>query len=439
MAYRLTRFDLTLRHALIPHPAPFAKLVCGIADEWQRFEEIADNPSSVLRPMLHPDGRVFVMSGYGEVLIDARRRELVETFGSQFVVHADIKNFYPSIYSHAIAWALAPSKTDAKRNASDQAVWYNKLDALFRKCRRNETNGVPIGPGTSNIAAEIILGRVDAAMRSLGYVGFVRYIDDYTFYAKTQDQARQFVRDLQDELLRFELHLNGSKTSVSPLPAATRVEWISLLLLNKPSSYAGVDGVRAFLDFAIELASRHPSGSVLRYAIHLLVSSEELQSCMAEMVKPILNLAFHKPILMPSVAEIFDNDELNCVEFAADLNLLTCEFVRNRQTDAACWTLDILISNGLEVTIETIEAVILAADCVPMTLLYSSGKLARAQVSELVGSIFKTGERFDQDQWWLFLYEVFLDDPSLLPDVDESFGILRSCNVRFMDRKRLRN
>lgn len=436
MPYRLTRFDLTLRHALVPHPAPYARLVCGIADHWEKFSDIADNPSSVLRPMLHPDGRVFVMSGYGEALADAKLREGTESFGSQFVVHTDIKNFYPSIYSHAIAWALAPNKIEAKQNRDGQ-VWFNQIDALFRWCRRNETNGVPIGPGTSNIASEIILGRVDQGMRDNGYTGFVRYIDDYTFYAKSQEEARAFIRDLQNELLRFELHLNGTKTKITPLPVTTRLEWISQLVLNRPGPSETIDGVRAYLDLALELATKHPSGSVLRYAFHVIASSDLPEGCLEQLAQQILNLSFHWPVLVPTVAEMFERDDFDGSPFAQDLNSLACEFVRNRQTDATCWVLDVLLSNGLEVAASTIGAIIAAEDCVPLTLLYAADRLNAETVQKLVSKIFETGENYDQDQWWMLLFEIFLDSPDLLPQHDSSFEVLRDYGVHFVDRIRL--
>jgi len=84
-----------------------------------------------------------------------------DSFTSRRLVTTDISNCYPSIYSHAVPWALVGPAT-AKANADKRSRWYNKIDQAVRWTKRNETNGVGIGPGTSTIVAEIILARIDA-------------------------------------------------------------------------------------------------------------------------------------------------------------------------------------------------------------------------------------------------------------------------------------
>ncbi|MDZ7904226.1 MAG: hypothetical protein U5L01_17610 [Rheinheimera sp.] len=38
-----------------------------------------------------------------------------------------------------------------------------------RKTKRNETQGIPVGPATSSIVSEIILGRIDTELAAKGY------------------------------------------------------------------------------------------------------------------------------------------------------------------------------------------------------------------------------------------------------------------------------
>jgi sugar phosphate isomerase/epimerase len=85
--------------------------------------------------------------------------------------------------------------------------WFNQLDEKLRKIKRNETQGVAIGPGTSNILSEIILARVDAQLAK--EFTYIRYIDDYTAYCETEEEAQKFIRRLGEELAKYKLLLNS--------------------------------------------------------------------------------------------------------------------------------------------------------------------------------------------------------------------------------------
>lgn len=78
------------------------------------------------------------------------------------LVKADIKNFYPSIYTHSIAWAIHGKNFIRKdRNRHDHRFLGNRLDRLFQYSNDQKTNGIPIGPVVSDIVAEIIAAAVD--------------------------------------------------------------------------------------------------------------------------------------------------------------------------------------------------------------------------------------------------------------------------------------
>ena len=82
---------------------------------------------------------------------------------SRFLAIADISKCFPSIYSHAIPWALVGKRT-AKLNKTKKSFWYNKLNSHIRNVKFAETNGVLIGPHASNLISEILLTKVDHAI-----------------------------------------------------------------------------------------------------------------------------------------------------------------------------------------------------------------------------------------------------------------------------------
>lgn len=81
---------------------------------------------------------------------------------NRYKVEADISNCFPSIYSHSIAWAILGKKTAKERRGVGE--WCNELDYFVRNIKNEETNGILIGPHSSNLISEMILSSVDCKL-----------------------------------------------------------------------------------------------------------------------------------------------------------------------------------------------------------------------------------------------------------------------------------
>ena len=194
---------------------PYVYLAKCIFDNWKFLKYICSNSNSIIVPESHPDGRIIIMDY--EKLHEISERDLSLAFTKKFIVHSDITNFFPSIYTHAIPWATVGFLT-AKANKSNKNVWYNQLDYYQRLTKRNETQGVPMGPATSNIVSELILAIVDNEL-SKTYTYF-RHIDDYKCFCDTFEEGEEFIRRLSKLLSKYKLTLNISMTfplKTSPL------------------------------------------------------------------------------------------------------------------------------------------------------------------------------------------------------------------------------
>ena len=123
------------------------------------------------------------------------------------MVKADISSCFPSIYTHALSWALA-TKDTAKATRNNDSLWYNKIDTLTRKLTNDETHGLLIGPHVSNLLAEIILTCVDSKLQHWSYV---RAIDDYTCYVDSHEDGQRFLTELGAALREYDLSLNHKK------------------------------------------------------------------------------------------------------------------------------------------------------------------------------------------------------------------------------------
>lgn len=163
------------------------------------------------------------------------------------IVKADIKNFYPSIYTHSLAWALHGKRSIRQggkgKNRRDMKFVGNRLDKLFQMANDGCTNGLPIGPAVSDIASEIIASAVDRVftaevMKNGIECEAVRFKDDYRILVSSEADARQIVKILQASLKEYTLDLNDEKTTVSALPDGLFRPWVSRYHLVHPKKKA---------------------------------------------------------------------------------------------------------------------------------------------------------------------------------------------------------
>lgn len=120
-----------------------------------------------------------------------------EAFRYKYIFRTDVKNFYPSLYTHSIPWALHGKRTIRKpANRHDFNRFGNRLDKLFQSANDECTNGLPIGPAVSDLISEVVLSAVDRQFsRTLAAdVLAVRFKDDYRILARSQDAGRTAIK-----------------------------------------------------------------------------------------------------------------------------------------------------------------------------------------------------------------------------------------------------
>ena len=129
---------------------------------------------------------------------DARRAEV--RVGARYVVNADVSLFYPSLYTHALPWALHTKQT-SKQQQNSKALLGNRLDQGLRKGQDNQTIGVPIGPSWSLALSELVMSRIDAALQAkFPHLRGIRTLDDYEFGAASEATANLILSTLRSEL-----------------------------------------------------------------------------------------------------------------------------------------------------------------------------------------------------------------------------------------------
>lgn len=435
--YLSTRYNNVSRPLSIPHPVGYASLVECIRDNWNEFDYICKNENSRVKPDTHGDGRLIIMD-YGDDYSTAQRA-LAFGFGKKYRVHVDIANCYPSIYTHAIPWALVGIKY-SKANKGP-SLWFNNLDFHQRLIKRNETQGVAIGPATSNIFCEAILARIDETLSK--DFSYFRYIDDYTCYCDTAEQGQEFIRRLRDELKQYKLTINIKKTEVVELPAPIDPDWIVDLSTRMPSGtpnpppksgkyYTASEATR-YIDYAVKLNQTTPDGSVLKFAVKSIMYRLD-EAAKLQVLDYLLNLSRFYPLLLPCLDYLLDSDEAEPKDYESHLNTIVRENAVERRSDGMAWGLYYLNKHKLEIDEEIAKQVIASRDCIAILCLYLSGKFT-AEVKGFVSTLDDT-DLYELDQYWLLLYQLFFDKKIPSPYKSEkAFELLKKEDVSFVDRQ----
>lgn len=191
--------------------------------------------------------------------------------GSRYLLVADISQFYPSIYTHSVSWALH-GKAVAKSKIKDTHLAGNLIDKELQASHYGQTKGVSIGPDSSLGVAELILQDIDQKLsKNCKPNGGVRFIDDMEYGFSTMADAESASSVLESLLSEYELQLNVNKTRIIELPTNIESHYVSKLRSMIPS--IGVQTNSQWIDYfnqAFLLAKKNPSDGVLRYAVSCL-------------------------------------------------------------------------------------------------------------------------------------------------------------------------
>lgn len=232
------RSRLTERRFAIYHPKHYHDLVWYVLEDWDLILDhlfdtrlrlysysfpiplASDNPGHI--------GRLRAGRMIYQFLEMAENDLVAEAHKYQFILKTDITNFYPSVYTHSVGWALHGKL--AVRNERTRFDMVGKiLDKLCQNANDGCTNGLAIGPAVSDFVSEIVLAAVDLALSlqvsaDIDFVG-VRFKDDYRFLCHTEEDAHKIVRALQLCLKEYNLTLAEKKSQVLRLPEGLFREW----------------------------------------------------------------------------------------------------------------------------------------------------------------------------------------------------------------------
>lgn len=269
------------RNIHITHPVPQALLVREIAQNWKTIQKW------LARQMFSEDE--IVVSGAAERAIKGinfplhRAKTGFIEATADWLVKTDITRFYPSLYTHSIPWAAYGKETVKGSLKYYDGSLADRLDVLVRSCNRNQTVGIPIGPETSRILAEIVSSRIDHEFsqhflnaskdgKGINPKTVDRLQDDWTVGTSSLEQAENILSVITKCYREYGLEINGAKTSVTHLMKSGEPNWkseIASFLSHRRGALRGGRLVE-FLTLCIKLQLNTPSEPVLNYALSII-------------------------------------------------------------------------------------------------------------------------------------------------------------------------
>ena len=341
--------------------------------------------------------------------------------GAKYIVKSDISTCFPSIYTHAVPWALVGKEESKKSNNSRK--WFNEIDKSCRNMKDKETHGILIGPHSSNVISEILLTTIDCHLYEKGY-RYVRHIDDYTCYVENREKADSFIRDLIDELSYFDLSLNYKKTKVIELPAISDDYWRKELNeFDFVTSYEQVNYkmVQSYLELAIRLMKNYNNNAaILNYAIKTLSNhplTENGKKLFGDMV-------MHYSIIYPYLVGILEknvfekiNLEINKINKLS--NILYIDGINKRNYEQSCYAIYFALKYNFSLDEISDSAIISSNNCILKLLAYLYFK--KEKNNEALNKFHEHALYLcnqEMDRYWIYIYEV-LDENELNGDWKE--------------------
>lgn len=208
---------------------------------------------------------------------------VINSFKYAFQLKTDIAKFYPSIYTHSVPWVTFGGKDQYKRNrnlrtndpARNNSIYGDFIDSCLMWCQNQQTMGIPIGPDTSLIIAEVIACHIDKLLtqnlkrKKIDFLGY-RYYDDYSLYFNSELDAQIGLTELKSILNDFELKINDSKTIISKINNELEKEWAFAIksFYFRPSKKDQKEDIWNFFSIAFKFSSLFTNDSVLKLALN---------------------------------------------------------------------------------------------------------------------------------------------------------------------------
>lgn len=287
--------------------------------------------------------------------------------GARFLVKADVQNFYPSVYTHAIPWALHGRATIKKNLAKPRkkrtSYSGDVIDTHVRRAQDGQTMGIPIGPDTSWLLGEILMVAVEQHLnQELGDIRGYRYLDDFEIGCKNAAEAEAVLQVLEEALDIYELSLNPRKVEVIELPDRLEPDGIGELrrwAFSKNPRRQASDATEYF-DRLSELRTDDPETSASSFGIARLQGVDFHPVVWKDVQARASAFAVNEPSVLGSLGKLLAAGTarglaVDSVSLSTMVNEILIRSAPLHRDSEVAWALWFAVEHGLPIATDTCE------------------------------------------------------------------------------------
>ncbi len=364
------------------------------------------------------------------------------------ILKLDIKNYYRSIYTHSIPWAIH-GKRIAKRNLRNNSLLGNQLDEAIRFGQDGQTIGIPIGPDTSFVISEILLGRLINKMVLEAKIKpdrIIRYFDDIEYGCETEAETHSILSAFQDSLGENELEINYDKVEILSGLSEIESPWL-YQLKDITSEYGKLDSDRLLklFSFLANLARKYPNDHIFRYFLRKMRTTMVNESAWDTYQSILLSL-FQED--KGNTKEIFEQFgyyreigwELNKAAIKEALDRKILNQLSTSISSELSWAVYGYSLFNIKVDKTLVEKILLSGDGPSKVLIskiaFDRGISIKKMFNELVRNF---DENILNSSDWLFGYEVLINKwhnkytSVRIANNPELFELIRDENISFLN------
>ena len=429
----------------IPNPLHQIRLSKTIADNWVDITNYTNQSSlsiTRLRTNNQNKGRSLDELSFGDI----ESEKVKQSVDANYLLKMDIANFYGTIYTHSIPWALH-TKSTSKAQRNRVHLFGNAIDKDSSKIQDGQTMGVPIGPDTSRVISEIIATAIDIEIQNkFPNIKGLRLVDDYYLYFNKLGDLETIDSLIQRVLKEYELDPNYRKHAVIKMPETIQRSWSRILrktrFSNTPSTQRS--DLISFFDKSFKYSLKYPEDYVLRYAAsrirQIVIHKSNLDLLEALLLKTINYESKTIPFVAETLVAYYSVSPtlINLVQLQESLNVLLLKHLELHNSFEIFWIIwclkrfDLKMSKKCAKKVSKINNSIIAIEALA---LRNQNGIPKGLNTSLWESNLNPKGLYEEH--WLLVYESIIKG-WLIPSTnfisnDPFFNELKNRNVEFYD------
>ncbi|TIL63407.1 RNA-directed DNA polymerase [Mesorhizobium sp.] len=400
------------RHSFI-NPISYFFLSKILSDKYVELRKISKNSKISVSPS------VFDWSGDRALKrpVFESREFFLSNLNARFayILHTDLSSFYHSIYTHAIAWAIH-GKNFAKKNRSLKHAG-NLIDLISRNSQDGQTIGLPVGPDTSRMIAELVGSAIDLPIQSSPGITLnsaMRFVDDFSIGTHTKERAEAVIASIRRSANTFELDINNEKTFISASSSYYVWGWKSYIRSIIPKPPYDPQSIDLFLYNLNRTSGENRDSNVAKFALQNARRAFLECDSWKQVEMYLISIYRENPTIISILVEIFIIRHLTKADLTIDLIQdlvqsslpVLCE---QQKAGEAIWLLHLAISLGIPLKTKVLKPFLAEEDPLIAVLIADarSKGLVEGNISFSHWNTFLTADGLNSHMW-LYAYETTL-------------------------------